>query len=218
MCNKYIFISLFAAHFTLIGCTKNWVPKEYDPHFKDDKITIKFKDNWWVLNKDLTFYIGPIDPDTQIQPSITVPAGFVTNLTSCPPIRDEPVYMKASILHDYMYWVHPCGNSNKSKSLSDKIYYQALKSSGANRFMSKTIKEAVAKWHKSGPWDNNLQSRNRGESRFIPLHRKKLWENVHNYNWNDFKNKYDWEQKDIEKIDIKTEKIPVCSVFKRFIE
>ena len=65
---------------------------------------------------------------------ITVPAGFVTDLTSVPRIlftifpRDGK-YLEAAIIHDYLYSVQKdCDGNSISRKFADKVFLEAMKS------------------------------------------------------------------------------------------
>lgn len=78
-----------------------------------------FPDPMWALTEPITWI-----PDTGArtdQKAVTVPRGFVTDLTSVPPeffslLRPEGPYAYAAVVHDYLYWFQ-----QRSRLESDEI-------------------------------------------------------------------------------------------------
>ena len=104
----------------LLGCTHQ-SPKpavEVGPTFMPRSFTTVGK-NVFVLRDPLTIsFKGNL-------PSITVPAGFITDLASIPKALHwwegkTDASMAPAILHDYLYWYQPC-----SKDEADAVMYVA---------------------------------------------------------------------------------------------
>ena len=71
-------------------------------------------------------------------PAITVPAGFVTELSSVP--KDLRGAVAPAVLHDYLYWYQPC-----TQEEADAVMYSALAAVGASRSTAAAAVQAIAK-------------------------------------------------------------------------
>jgi hypothetical protein len=116
---------------------------------------------WWVLTASLPTRIGI---STEI---ITVPKGFVTDLTSIPrffwsAFSKTGPYMSAAILHDYLYWDQRC-----TRAEADRIFDIEMKSYGVNDTSRKLIFSAVSDFGE-GSWKSNTSAKATGEPRFLP--------------------------------------------------
>ncbi len=132
--------AIFVLVLFLIGCsTKARTP--LDSHFGSSPEIVPFYDEYWMLQEALVFHMERIHrseryPATPMEAIITVPAGFVTDLASIPPPANVVFsktgrYSSAGIVHDYLYWVQPCGDDERSREIADRIIKEALK--GADR-------------------------------------------------------------------------------------
>ncbi len=116
---------------------------------------------WWILTASLPTRIGN---STEI---ITVPKGFVTDLTSIPrffwsAFSKTGPYMSAAILHDYLYWDQRC-----TRAEADKIFDIEMKSYGVNDTSRKLIFSAVSEFGEAA-WKSNTAAKQTGEPRFLP--------------------------------------------------
>jgi|GEM_PF-3479206 len=196
----------------------NEVPPEFNTHFLNPPKIKQFKDKHWVLQENFILYIGLNDSDTGQQPSIEVPAGFVTDLASIPPpadliLDDWHRYASAAIVHDYMYWVQPCGKPGKR--IADKIFKQSLKATKNSKIKAYLMKLFVSSNFGRKAWKSNLEKRNQGESRFIP---EKLWPQIGDYNWKDFALKFPLKQLASEKVHRENDlnSLKICKIFPKF--
>ncbi len=140
------------------------------PRFDGTPELKKFRDNYWMLVKDFTFYIG--EEVNGVKPSIKVPAGFVYDLASFPkPLSflNRDSYNSAALIHDYHFWVQPCveHTDKKNRKIANKIFKQSLKSSGHGKPVSFMLKHPMSKFS-SCAWRKNQRRRKRGECRFVP--------------------------------------------------
>ena len=116
---------------------------------------------WWILTAPLPTRIGN---STEI---ITIPKGFVTDLTSIPrffwsAFSKTGPYMSAAILHDYLYWDQRC-----TRAEADRIFDIEMKSYGVNDTSRKLIFSAVSEFGEAA-WKSNAAARQTGEPRFMP--------------------------------------------------
>lgn len=116
---------------------------------------------WWVLTEPLPTRIG------RSSEIITIPKGFVTDLTSIPRFfwaafpKSGP-YMSAAILHDYLYWDQRC-----TREQADRIFDIEMKSYGVNDTSRTLIYSAVSDFGASA-WQANTTARSGGEIRYLP--------------------------------------------------
>lgn len=159
---KINFLALPMVMGVLCGCAAT-TPMRAD--FKKAPVVAPFHDRYWLLLEDLKFEaIREIDNKYF---SITIPAGFVTDLASIPvPLNliynKTGSYAAAGILHDYLYWTQFC-----QRHESDRFIKEGLKASGSGFITRNTIKYGVYLfgW---GAWDKNQEARQKGEERFVP--------------------------------------------------
>ena len=154
----------FIGSLFLYGC--DTIPKANLTEFSDFRS--------FVLLRPLTYRIG----DTQ--KTITVPAGFVTDLASIPQyfwsyVSPMGKYSKAAIIHDYLYWTHKCNQEQ-----ADKIFLIAMKESGVTDFKRYLLYEAV---HLAGEgaWEANKKDKEKGYIKIIPPE------------WLDFSDEITWQ-------------------------
>lgn len=103
------------------------------------------------------------------QPSyepVTVPAGFVTDLTSIPRpfwqlLRPEGRYAYAAVVHDYLYWVQ-----TRPRAEADDILRLAMEDSKVEPATVAAIFTAVRTFGQSS-WDANAKLKKAGERRFL---------------------------------------------------
>ena len=116
---------------------------------------------WWILTAPLPTRIGN---STEI---ITIPKGFVTDLTSIPrffwsAFSKTGPYMSAAFLHDYLYWDQRC-----TRAEAVRIFVIEMKSYGVNDTSRKLIFSAVSEFGEAA-WKSNAAARQTGEPRFMP--------------------------------------------------
>ncbi|HEU5297685.1 MAG TPA: DUF1353 domain-containing protein [Burkholderiaceae bacterium] len=70
-------------------------------------------------------------------PAITVPAGFVTELSSVP--KDLRAAVAPAVLHDYLYWYQPC-----SQEEADAVMYSAMAAVGVSRSTATAAVQAIS--------------------------------------------------------------------------
>ncbi|MDE1465311.1 DUF1353 domain-containing protein [Spartinivicinus poritis] len=103
----------------------------------------------WVLTEELKYY------SAQYQ-TITVPAGFTTDLASIPRLLwsvfppDGP-YLEAAVLHDYLYSKQPA--LDISRKQADKVFLKAMRALGVPGWKRYSIYYGVrlggkASWNK----------------------------------------------------------------------
>lgn len=174
----WVFIILLAL---MTGCSTSPFVAHTDmkAEFKKAPAVTPFYDDYWLLLEDLTFEATRTSDGKHF--SITVPAGFVTDLASIPVplnvIYDKSGrYSSAGILHDYLYWTQFC-----DRKKSDRMIKEGLKATGAGYVTRNTIKYGVYLfgW---GAWDSNAEAKIAGEERFVPLEKRRfpshtLWKN-----------------------------------------
>jgi len=152
---------------TSSGCSFNpFVPfVAMDAKFPQAPIVTPFSDKYWLLMNDLTF--EATRKSDQKTFSITVPAGFVTDLASIPvllmPIYNNTGnYASAGILHDYLYWTQFC-----DRRKSDRLIKEGLKATYTSYLTRNTIKYGVY-WLGEFAWNTNRKNKAAGEERYIP--------------------------------------------------
>lgn len=97
---------------------------------------------------------------------VEVPKGFVTDLTSIPPIFWSAMpatgrYAYAAIIHDYLYWFQPV-----PRQTADEILFTAMEDSKVSSAKKYLIYEGVRLGGQRA-WDANLAARQQGEKRVL---------------------------------------------------
>ncbi|MBL0038190.1 MAG: DUF1353 domain-containing protein [Nitrosomonadales bacterium] len=123
----WVFIILLAL---MTGCSTSPFVAHTDmkAEFKKAPAVTPFYDDYWLLLEDLTFEATRTSDGKHF--SITVPAGFVTDLASIP-VPLNVIYDKsgrsssAGILHDYLSWTQFC-----DRKKSDRMIKEGLKATG----------------------------------------------------------------------------------------
>ncbi len=121
-------------------------------------------DDYWYLLQSIGWRPNA-DTPTQY-PAVTVPKGFVTDLTSTPRvfwqvIPRTGVYLHAAIVHDYLYWIQ-----GTSRQVADKIFDLAMADLKVNRATRQVIFQSVDKLG-GGAWKENGQLKAAGERRVL---------------------------------------------------
>jgi hypothetical protein len=118
----------------------------------------------WIVRQPLTYRIG-VSND-----SITVPAGFVTDLASIPPVLQSIIqqngpYLLPAVVHDYLYWKQAC-----TRKQSDQILLFAMIENRVKDFHRDAIYGAV---RAAGgiAWDRNASERSAHLIRILPADR-----------------------------------------------
>lgn len=116
----------------------------------------------WVLLSDFSFDVGRhLSGDR-----ITVPAGFVTDLTSVP----RPLWLfyprwgkygNGAIIHDWLYWMQ-----TRPRSEVDLIFLEAMEVMGVHP-ASRAILYRLTSTFGFIAWHNNQKRRARGDKRII---------------------------------------------------
>lgn len=107
------------------------------------------------------------DPGIEAAP-VTVPAHFVTDLTSVPrlfwsELRPDGEYAFAAIVHDYLYWEQPAGIA---RSDADLVLKYIMEEFGVPRIKVGAIYAAVRSFG-GGPWGANARLKAEGEKRIL---------------------------------------------------
>lgn len=116
----------------------------------------------WILLKDAVWEIG----NTGV--TITVPAGFMTDLASSPRIAwpfglsPTETYTGAAIIHDYLYWTGIC-----SRPQSDNLFLIAMKESKVPQAQMLAAYKAVDLLGQSA-WQENENQRKAGLVKVVP--------------------------------------------------
>jgi hypothetical protein len=123
----------------------------------------RFKDPVYFLVRPITW--RPARADSGL-PTVTVPAGFVTDLTSIPRVfwsalRPDGDYVYAAILHDYLYWTQ-----DQSREVADKILRAGMQDFGVSAPIVETIYEGVRLGGGSS-WTRNAALKAAGERRTL---------------------------------------------------
>lgn len=119
----------------------------------------------WVLLDDLEYTIGDRGP------TIVVPSGFVTDLTSAPAIVWAVLppfgrYQHAAIVHDFLYWDQGC-----TKPQADKIFLLGMRESRVPPLKADAIWAAVS-LKGTDAWEANKREKERDRLvRFVPPER-----------------------------------------------
>jgi hypothetical protein len=116
----------------------------------------------YVLVQDVAYSVGSSNI------TITVPAGFVTDLASIPQafwslgLSPTGRYSKAAIVHDYLYWTQLC-----TRRQADNILLIAMKESLVPAVTRDTIFQGV-RAAGSSAWSDNAKEKAKGLPKIIP--------------------------------------------------
>lgn len=122
----------------------------------------RFRDRMYWLLKEIRWSPG----SGQEGPTVSVPAGFVTDLTSIPRIfwtllPTDGVYTFPAIVHDYLYWTQ-----NYPRETADKILLYGMNDMNVSDATAHAIYLAV----RAGggvAWSNNARLKEDGECRLL---------------------------------------------------
>lgn len=115
-------------------------------------------------------------------PSVTVPLGFVTDLTSIPRIlwpllpRDSD-YAQPAVVHDFQYW-----QQREPKDVADRTFRLGMRELGVARWKCLAIYHAVSVFG-TGAWRKNATLKKSGERRILRDFPQR------NVTWGDWKNR-----------------------------
>jgi len=123
----------------------------------------RFADPVYFLLKPITW---KPNADQAGYPTVTVPAGFVTDFASIPRafwslLPPDGLYTYPAILHDYLYWMQ-----NTSKALADNILKYGMQEFGVGSVKLNAIYEGV-NLGGQGAWNENRRLRETGEKRVL---------------------------------------------------
>ena len=120
----------------------------------------RFADAFWYLSRGIDWSPGP----GQNLPSVSVPAGFVTDFASIPralwtALPRDGDYVWAAVVHDYLYWYQ-----TTTKDIADDVLKAAMIDFKIPLVQRTAIYEGV---HLGGTssWNTNTQLRQNGEKR-----------------------------------------------------
>jgi hypothetical protein len=118
--------------------------------------------NEWLVAVPLVYKIGNTGKE------IVVPAGFITDLASVPrqfcqllPSTDR--YLRAAIVHDFLYWDQAC-----SKSAADKTLLAGMIESHVPKWKQAIVFRGVDLGG-SRAWEGNAADRRNGLVRVLPV-------------------------------------------------
>lgn len=141
----------------------------------------RFADAFWYLSRSINWSPGP----GQQLPSVTVPAGFVTDFASIPralwtALPRDGDYVWAAVVHDYLYWYQ-----TTTKDIADDVFNAAMidfKIPAADRI---AIYQGVRLGGASS-WSENARLRQNGEKRIL-----KQYPESPTMSWNEWKKRPD---------------------------
>ncbi len=134
-------------------------PNETTTSFGDQKYFLLVEPLTWVIGKTTT--------------SVTVPAGFVTDLTSIPKalwgppfyLTPEGQYGRAAIVHDYLYWSQKC-----QRAQADALFAIAAQESGVSTDVALSMYDALRAFGQSA-WDDDNAKLTSGFPTVLPRDR-----------------------------------------------
>ena len=114
---------------------------------------------------------------------IVVPQGFVTDFASVPGLARAVISVLGrhsipALLHDYLYWVQPCGRRDADRILRNAM--TAYHSKSWERFAVYWIVRAFGWW----PWHHNAKERAEGLIKILPQAYQEL---PLNKDWEDYR-------------------------------
>lgn len=122
----------------------------------------RFADAFWYLSRGIDWSPGA----GQDLPSVSVPAGFVTDFASIPralwtALPRDGDYVWAAVVHDYLYWFQ-----TTTKDIADDVLNAAMIDFNIPALNRIAIYEGV---HLGGSssWDENAQLKQNGEKRIL---------------------------------------------------
>ena len=134
------------------------------------------------FREPIYFLIAPIswkpNPGQEEYAGVSVPTGFVTDLTSIPSIffsllRPDGPYAYAAVVHDYLYWTQ-----TRSREEADKILNLAMQDFEINEITVNAIYWTVRALGQLA-WKSNAKKKTQGEKRLLtrfPQDPRTRWE------------------------------------------
>ena len=112
------------------------------------------------------YWTPPVGADAALPRSISVPAGFVTDLASIPPyfwwaIQPTGRHGHAAILHDWLYWEQGC-----PRTVADQVFEVTMSELAVSAPMRKAMWAAV-RVAGGKYWDDAGDVKRRGGSRVL---------------------------------------------------
>jgi hypothetical protein len=143
----------------------------------------RFQDHFYYLLSPITW--RPAASDRPGLPTVTVPIGFVTDLTSIPrafwaALPPDGDYCYAAVLHDYLYW-----QQTSERQAADHVLKIAMRDLGVSTVTSEIIFRGVQAGGSSA-WSNNARLRAHGERRVL-----RRFPNDPRVKWTDWKRQPD---------------------------
>lgn len=104
----------------------------------------------------------------QVFRPVTVPVGFVSDLTSVPRLLWSALprqgrYAYAAVIHDYLYWTQ-----DRTRQEADQILLIAMEDSNVDANLARTIHSAV-RAAGGAPWNSNARLKAAGEKRILKV-------------------------------------------------
>jgi hypothetical protein len=143
----------------------------------------RFRDPVYFLLKPITWQ--PNSDQVGKFEAVEVPAGFVSDLASIPPIfytalRPDGEYAYAAIIHDFLYWTQ-----TRPRKTADQVFRLAMADFEVSNTTISAIYQAVRRFG-GRPWEENALLRSQGEKRVL-----KEFPPTAGIRWADWKKKSD---------------------------
>ena len=134
--------------------------------FGEPAILSQFNDEIYYLRAPLKWW--PEDVNSGL-PSVTVPAGFVTDLASIPRefwslLPRDARYMPAAIVHDYLYW-----QQEVTKDSADAVFKMAMQDLNVRSLTVAVIYAGVRTPFGKWAWQGNARLKAAGEQRILKV-------------------------------------------------
>jgi hypothetical protein len=143
----------------------------------------RFREPIYFLLKPITWQ--PNSDQVGKFEAVEVPAGFVTDLASIPPIfytalRPDGEYAYAAIIHDFLYWTQ-----TRPRAIADEVFKLAMADFEVSNMTISAIYQAIRRFG-GRAWDENAKLRTEGEKRVL-----KGFPSSAGIRWADWKKKSD---------------------------
>ena len=121
----------------------------------------------WIVKQPMIYRIG-VSKD-----SVVIPAGFVTDMASIPPVLQSIIqqngpYQLPAVVHDYLYWRQEC-----TRAQSDRILLLAMTEHDVSNGHRTAIYDAVRAAGQFA-WAANARERTQNLLRVIPANRMNI--------------------------------------------
>lgn len=144
-----------------------WLDKVFTKSKKIAGVPVygRFGDGKWCYTFK-TLHWKPDPEDAEKYPEVTVPEGFVTDLTSVPRalwsyIPPFDTCLPAAIIHDLHYW-----KQSVSRDIADEIFDKGMQFLKVPSLKRKAIYQGVRIGGQAS-WDGNAKLKASGEQRFL---------------------------------------------------